>query len=345
MNRRSFLAKGIGLAVAARSSASLAQSAAASGAAESIRFALDWRFEGMAGVFLHAEQAGYFAAEGLKVEISPGLGSGHAIKRVAESGFDMGFGDMISLVEYAGKFDNAPTAVMVLYDKTPAGVAAIKRTGIVKPKDLEGKVLAGPVFDAGRKVFPVFATLTGLDMARINWINVHPALRETTLIANAADAISMFYFTTVINLEAQNLPERDLTVMRFSEFGMDVYSNAIIASPTMLKTRPDAVRKFNTALLRAVKDVAGKPDIAAKAIRVREPNADEAVETRRMKMVLEANLLTPQVRKAGVSEVIPSRLKNTIEVAVASFGLKKTPAAEEVYSDRFLPVKQARTLA
>jgi hypothetical protein len=46
-----------------------------------------------------------------------------------------------------------------------------------------------------------------------------------------------------------------------------------------------------------------------------------------------------------VSEVIPSRLKNTIEVAVASFGLKKTPAAEEVYSDRFLPVKQARTLA
>ena len=40
-----------------------------------IRFQLDWRFEGPSAPFLMAVERGYFAAEGLNVQIDSGSGS------------------------------------------------------------------------------------------------------------------------------------------------------------------------------------------------------------------------------------------------------------------------------
>jgi NitT/TauT family transport system substrate-binding protein len=87
-------------------------------------------------------------------------------------------------------------------------------------------------------MFPSFAKLHDVDATRVNWIDAHPALRENFLVGRAADAISLSYFTTIINLESQNTPERDLTVMRYADYGLDVYSSSIIASKEMIAPNP-----------------------------------------------------------------------------------------------------------
>ena len=53
-----------------------------------IRFQLDWRFEGPSAPFLLAESRGYFAEEGLDVQIDSGSGSAGAINRVARVPID-----------------------------------------------------------------------------------------------------------------------------------------------------------------------------------------------------------------------------------------------------------------
>lgn len=65
-----------------------------------IRFQLDWRFEGPSAPFLLAESRGYFAEEGLDVQIDSGSGSAGAINRVASGAYEMGFGDLNALVEF-----------------------------------------------------------------------------------------------------------------------------------------------------------------------------------------------------------------------------------------------------
>ena len=49
-----------------------------------------------------------------------------------------------------------------VYNNTPAAVLALKKSGIVKPIDLNGKKLGAPVFDAGRKAFSLFQKANGV---------------------------------------------------------------------------------------------------------------------------------------------------------------------------------------
>ena len=90
----------------------------------SIRFQLDWRFEGPAAPFLMAAEKGYFAEEGLQVQIDSGSGSAGAVNRVASGAYEMGFGDLNALVEFLAENPEGPgiKGVYIVYDGTPAAV-------------------------------------------------------------------------------------------------------------------------------------------------------------------------------------------------------------------------------
>src|SRR5688572_26893464 len=123
-----------------------------------IKFQLDWRFEGPAALFLTPAAKGYFKEAKLDVSIDAGNGSGGAVTRVASGTYDIGFADLAALMEFhANNPDapNKPVAIMVVYNNTPASVMALKKSGIKSPSDLNGKKMGAPVFDAGRRAFPI----------------------------------------------------------------------------------------------------------------------------------------------------------------------------------------------
>src|SRR5215207_9953767 len=140
-----------------------------------IKFQLDWRYEGPAALFLVPLAKGYFKDEKLAVTVDAGNGSGGAVTRVASGAYDMGFADIAALMEFHGNnptAPNKPIAVMMVYNNTPAAVLALKKSGIRTPQDLTGKKLGAPVFDAGRKAYPIFAKANGLDAAKANWVSM-----------------------------------------------------------------------------------------------------------------------------------------------------------------------------
>lgn len=80
--------------------------------------------------------------------------------RVTSGAYDIGFADLAALMEFhANTVDapNKPVAVMMVYNDTPASVTVLKKSGIETPADLSGKKFGAPVFDAGRRAFPIFA--------------------------------------------------------------------------------------------------------------------------------------------------------------------------------------------
>ena len=74
----------------------------------SVKFQLDWRFEGPAALFLVPEAKGYFKAEKLAVTIDAGNGSGGTVTRVASGAYDMGFADLAALMEFQANNASAP---------------------------------------------------------------------------------------------------------------------------------------------------------------------------------------------------------------------------------------------
>ncbi len=105
-----------------------------------LKMVLNWKYQGPQGWFFLADDRGYFKAAGLEVTMDQGNGSGAPIPLVASGSYDVGFGDINALIQFAAtKPEEAPLAVYVMYNRPPFTIAVRSDSGIKTPKDLEGK--------------------------------------------------------------------------------------------------------------------------------------------------------------------------------------------------------------
>ena len=311
-----------------------------------IKFTLDWRFEGPSALFLAAAAKGYFKQEKLDVTIDSGAGSGASVSRVATGAYEMGFADISALIEFIGNNPAAaskPQAIYMVYESTPAAVLALKKSGIRTPADLAGKTIGAPVFDAGRKAFPVLARANKLDPSKVIWKSMDPPLRETMLQRSEVDAITGFTFTSYIGLIARGVKEEDIVMMKFNDFGAELYGNSVIVSPKFAADHPEAVKGFLRAINRAIKEVVANPEAHIGLVKQRDPLIAEAVELKRLKMALEF-VDTPVARSEGLGAINKLRFDNTIDRVVAAFGIKSQVSPDGIFNSSFLPPARDRKL-
>ncbi|MBP7536490.1 MAG: ABC transporter substrate-binding protein [Ottowia sp.] len=303
-----------------------------------IKFQLDWRFEGPAALFLQPVAKGYFKQAGLNVTVDAGNGSGGAVTRVASGAYDMGFADLAALMEFhANNPDapNKPVAVMMVYNNTPAAVFALKKSGITKPADLGGKKLGAPVFDAGRRGFPIFAKVNGVkDVA---WTSMDPPLRETMLVRGDVDAITGFGFTSLLNLEARGVKPADVVLMPYADHGVKLYGNAIIVGQKLLKENPGAIKAFLGAFARGAKEVMANPAAAIEHVKARDGIVNVPLETRRLQLAIDSVIASPDARAEGFGQVVPSRLSLMASQVSDAYGTKTRVNPEAVWNGSFLP--------
>ena len=305
-----------------------------------LKFQLDWRFEGPAALFLASTAKGYYKAAGLDVTIDAGNGSGGTVTRVASGTYDMGFADMAALMEFhANNPDaaNKPVAVMMVYNNTPAAVLALKKSGITKPADLNGKKLGAPGFDAGRRAFPIFAKANSI--SSVQWTSMDPPLRETMLVRGDIDAITGFSFTSLLNLEARGVKTEDIVVLPYPNFGVKLYGNVIIASPKLIKENPAAVKAFLSAFLKGAKEVMANPDPAIEYVKARDGIINVDLEKRRLRMAIDSVVASPDARAEGFGVVNPGRLSLMASQVSDAFATKTRVDASAVWTDALLPAK------
>ena len=307
-------------------------------AATPVKFQLDWRFEGPAALFLLPAAKGYFKDAGLDVAIDAGSGSGGVVQRVASGAYDMGFADLAALMEFhANNPDapNKPVAVMMVYNNTPASVIALKKSGIARPADLNGKKLGAPVFDAGRRGFPIFAKAN--HVSGVQWTTMDPPLRETMLLRGDVDAITGFTFTSLLNLEARGVKAGDVAVLPYADYGVKLYGNAIVASPRLLKENPGAVKAFLQAFAKGAKEVIAQPDAAIAYVKERDGIVNTALEARRLKLAIDTVVNTPDARAEGFGQVVPTRLSLMASQVSDAYATKTRVNPDTVWNAGFLP--------
>ena len=303
-----------------------------------VKFQLDWRFEGPGAFFTHPAAKGYFKAAGLDVTVDAGNGSGGAVTRVASGAYDMGFADLAALMEFhANNPDspNKPVAVMMVYNNTPASVMALKKSGIKSPADLTGKKMGAPVFDAGRRAFPIFQKANNI--GAVNWTAMDPPLRETMLARGDVDAITGFTFTSLLNLEARGVKAEDVVVLPYSSYGVKLYGNVVIASPKFIKENPAAVKAFLAAFTKGVKDVVARPEAAIADVKARDGIINTALETRRLKLAIDTVIDSPDAHAEGFGQVNPGRLSLMASQVSDAFGTKTRVNPDAVWNGSFLP--------
>jgi NitT/TauT family transport system substrate-binding protein len=308
-----------------------------------VRFALDWRFEGPAAPYFVAIDKGYYKQEGLNVSIDPGSGSVEGINRVASGAYELGFADINSLIKYRDNPRNLPVkAIMMVYDTPAFSIVSLKKNGIAKPKDLEGKVLGAPAADGAYAQWPIFVEANKIDRARVRIENIGFPVREPMLAQGKVDAITGFWFSSYMNLKANGVKDDDIVVLHMRDFGVDLYGNVIIANPDFMRFNPKAAAGFVKATIRGIQDTVKDPDAAIDSMMKRNPIAKRDVELERLKLSLQKNFVTPDVQKNGLGAVDMKRLERSIDQIGLTFQYTNKPKAADIFTAQYLPPKEQR---
>lgn len=307
----------------------------------SVRFSMDWAWQGTQSYALIAREKGYFAEEGIDIILERGFGSGRVPVDIAAGTYDMGVADINPTIRFNAENPETPIiAVAVFYDGSPL-VAVAKADGpISEPKDLEGKTLAAPDFDAGRQLFPVFAAATGIDASTVEWLSVKPELREPMLARGEVDAITGFITSSSLSLKKIGVMPEDLVMFKYTDYGADLYSGSILTSPAFAEANPEVVTGVVRALARGVADMIADPDAAIALLKEMEPLTDVEIERERLQMAIEHMFVTPNVLENGLSHVDAERLARSIQAVENAYGLPNELTVEQVYTDAYLPPRE-----
>lgn len=310
-----------------------------------IEFALDWKFEGPSAAYFAAIDNGHFAQEGLNVTISAGQGSLDAIPKVATGSHPIGFADINSLAQFLDTNPGAPViAVMMVYDKPPFAVVGRKSLGVSVPKDLEGRILGAPPPDGAWAQFTAFANANSLNRDLITVEPVGFPTREPNLAEGIVDAITGFSFSSYLNLIRLGVPDDDISVILMADYGLELYGNAIIVNTDFAAENPDAVRGFIQAIIHGWRDVIADPTKGAEMVAVRNPAADIPLETQRLQLAIDANVLTDYVKENGMGGIDADRFANSLEQLKENKEFNNPLDASLYFTDEYLPSSENRML-
>ncbi len=311
-----------------------------------LKMVLNWRWQGPQGMFFLAEDRGYFRAAGLDVAIDQGDGSAAAITKVASGAYEVGFGDINAAIALAAtRPAEAPVGVMMLYNRPPFCIAVRADGPIRTPRDLEGRTIGGPANDGALRLFPAFARLAGIDAARVNVTNMNPQLREQMLNRGQVDGI--FGFVNTIRFSAQLVGTNADTAYRwilYGDYGMDLYSNAIVVSRALARDNPQAVAGLVRAINRGLADMLREPDAAVASVVRREALVNAQVERARLDATVRDEMNHPEIGTIGLGDIVDARFARGIEILADAQGLPRRPAVEEVFDRRFLPPLAERVM-
>lgn len=230
-----------------------------------------------------AQENGYYAEEGLSVELLPGQGSVFSVQAVG-SGED--FSEAAANVVLPAVAKGVPVKVVaVILRDSDSTLFFPANSSIRLPKDLEGKTFATELKGTTHQEFLIFAKLTGIDVNKVELFPVASAAQklQTVLSGKADFTVGVAYIVGPL-FEAQGAKMRSIVI---KDYGEKFYGQSIITNDKMISEHPEVVRGFTKATLKGFAYMIDHPDEAVDALVTRYPE------------------ISPQRARAGLERILP----------------------------------------
>jgi NitT/TauT family transport system substrate-binding protein len=312
-----------------------------------VHLKLDRKIDGPAAPFFVAIDRGYFKAEGLDVTIdaAPATDPQDAIKLLAPGRYDLIVSDLNQLIMLRDQGAIGAKAVFIVFDKPCAAIIARRSHGVAAPADLAGKILGAPASEPASARWPIFAELNGIDTSQITVENVGLPVRDPMLASGEVDAVTGCAFTSYIDLKERGVPKDDLAVWQMADYGVELYGDAIMASEGFAAEKPDAVRGFLRAYVKALKETVRDPAGAIEAVLRRSDGAKRELELERLRMAIAGNIVTPAVRTSGFGAIDPARFAIALDQLALTYRFQSKDKATGSFDSSFLPPAAERSVS
>ena len=231
---------------------------------------LDWVPNTNHTGFYVALEKGWYAEEGVDLEIQIPSDPSAALKQVAYGNTDLGV-SFQEEVTIARANDIPVVSIAAIIQHNTSAFAALAESGIVRAKDLEGKRYASYGMAIEQPILGQLMACDGGDIHKVEFVDVgfdvFPAL-----VGKRADVIWIFMGWDGVQAEIMGLKLNTLPL--YGSCVPDYYTPVIIAGESTLQNKPDLVRRFLAATVRGYEYAITHPEEAAEILLQASPESD-----------------------------------------------------------------------
>ena len=189
-----------------------------------------------------AQQNGYFADEGLDVDILPGGPEVAADAQVVSGNADMAILTSEALANAVA--NGAPLVGMgAVYQRSPSAILTKADSGITEPKDLEGKRFG--VSQTDQRVYEPFFKSAGVDISKITIVST--GADPSSLMSGEVDAMSSVAANQPVVVREHGVKTREIPL---ADYGYNRWSGVITVRSDALAT--DGSRQRLIGMARAI---------------------------------------------------------------------------------------------
>jgi NitT/TauT family transport system substrate-binding protein len=242
--------------------AALAACAAPAAAQQKLDFILNWVPGGDHAPYYYAKKQGWYAKEGIDLNLEPGKGSALAVQKVGAGANPIGLADMANVLVAKGKGADT-VGVFNVYANSPQGLYWLKSSGIKGIKDFPGKKIGNPAADGARPMWPALAKANGIDPKSVTWVNVDANAKLSALKSRAIDITTSFY--NIHHLFQKELGD-DMGFVAWRDVGLNPYGNSVIVNADYLAKNKPLIAKFVRVTQRAFAECVKEPKPCVQAL-------------------------------------------------------------------------------
>jgi NitT/TauT family transport system substrate-binding protein len=305
-------------------------------AADKVTLMINWYVYGEHAPFYYGKEKGFYAAEGIDLEIQEGRGSATVTQVVAAKTVPFGYVDVPTMMRATVK--GAPvTSTGVLLQTSPMSVMGFADKNIRKPEDIKGKTVATTPGDSMSQIWPLFLKKTGLKESDFRTVSGDATTKLNAVINGQADLLLGYVMDQ--SMKIKDATGKDVYPIRFSDYGIRLVSSGIIANTDVVKDNPDLVRRMMRASIKSVEAAVKDPKGAAQAILNANPKGGKiATLTEGFELTIPL-YKDPTGQTTQPFRVSDANMKDSVDLMVEYGGLE--PAAKDklkaFYTNEFLP--------
>jgi NitT/TauT family transport system substrate-binding protein len=233
---------------------------AESKAVDKVKLCMNWIPYADYAMYVIGIKNGFYKKQGIEVEMVPSKGSDLCTKLIGSRYGDFGSASADEVL--ISRTKGMPLKVLaVMHQSSPVGIFSLKKIGIEKPKDLEGKSLASDPSSMKHKQFEAFCKLNGIDISKITILPIKGS-SVVHILEGKADAMLLFDYIGDALLRKKG---HDVNEIKLRDHGVDLYSISLITNDNLIKENPDLVRRFVSATMESWKYAVEHPQEAVDA--------------------------------------------------------------------------------
>lgn len=282
---------------------------------------------------------GFYAAEGIDLEIRPPSGGQQNEVFIATGREQFGVTNADAFVKARGS--GLPVvAVMADQPDTAFSVITLKKDNITKPAQLKGKKLSWFQANVKGLLDPVLAQ-GGLTRNDIEYVSVARGAEVQMLAAGQVDAVFGYHFGQALTLDMRGFPTNTMPV---KDHGVKFYGTVIYTNDQLLKSNPDLVKRFVRATLKSLIWTRDNMEKAMAEVVKVSPDRDLKLEARKLAIIYDLYTSPDFSERFGMMN--DAKWQSSIDILADSGDLPKKPSPKDMYTNAIIEgLDEARQLA